>query len=194
MWRLSPILGAVLGLSALSPLARSEGTVDGLRGTQGAEADQSASLGGALSCPGYAALFTSDKGLKLWVLRRGTMTERNPLRPLSQDSLLVMDVVVNGRSASAYGPDPLRLQQGGAVPEIERQNGPISWRSALDVLPPAIRVVASDGTVLVGPMTFVACGDAPKVQRGRDSTARNRTAPKAGGATSSVALPQGAIP
>lgn len=133
------------------------------------------------SCAGKAALFQTEKGLKLWVVRRGEMKlPENPLRPLSDEHALVLQVVVNGRSATAFGPDFANLRQGGAARDVERQGvEPIRWEDGSAPLPDQLRVVAEDGSVLIGPMRFAGCED-PPAAKAVAPVAAARLAPGAG--------------
>lgn len=118
-------------------------------------------------CAGRAALYAGGpKSTKIWVVRRGSMVmAENPLRPMSRDRALVLQVVVNGRLATAFGPDPQHLRQGGAPVDIERLGAePIRWAKDDTPTPPALRVVADDGTVLLGPLPFVECADPPSAK------------------------------
>ena len=113
-------------------------------------------------CGPQAAIYQTGKGAKLWVLRQGTMVlAENPLRPMSRDEAVVLEVVVNGRRATAFGPDLNHLRQGGTPKSVEHEGRePIRWADG-GVAPAAIRVVAEDGRVLLGPLAFGGCEDAP---------------------------------
>ncbi|TDR93551.1 hypothetical protein [Enterovirga rhinocerotis] len=158
-------------------------------------------------CTPQAAVYAdpAPKGVKLWVLRQGTMVlPENPLRPLSRDEAVVFEVVVNGRRASAWGPDSHHLRQGGALQALEREaSGPIRWADAGEP-PAAIRVVAEDGRPLLGPLAFGGCEDAPdakpvamptpkKERPARTRPGRNEAGPAPGGPSSGSHLPQGAL-
>lgn len=200
--RVSPVgmrCAAVLIGLAIAPSVRAE-TLFGsapLRGTQsGTTFDvPETSSTSTLACPGRAGLYAGDKGLRVWVLRQGTMSERNPLRPLSRESLLVLEVVANGRLATAYGPDPANLTGAGSAPELERANGAIRWSPPSDQLPDAVRIIASDGSVLIGPLPFRECGDAPKAAPARIARPAPPSSGGGGGGkvVPAMALPQGAI-
>lgn len=112
-------------------------------------------------CAPKAALY-SGKGLKLWVLRQGALVlAENPLRPLSRDEAVVLEVVVNGRRATAYGPDMNNLRQGGSLKSVEREGRePVRWAEGRTA-PAALRVVAEDGRVLAGPLAFGGCEEPP---------------------------------
>jgi hypothetical protein len=150
-------------------------------------------------CGSRAAIYAAGK-VRVWVLRKGTMQEDNPLRPLSRDQLTVLQVVVNGRSATAFGPNFETMRQGGAPASLEEASGhPITWDSTPQALPDSFRVVSEDGRVLLGPLAFETCGDAPAVAaekpaRAQPSAGRGegRARPQAEG--NRPGLPQGAIP
>jgi hypothetical protein len=115
----------------------------------------------APECGGKAALYTAGK-VQVWVTRRGTVQEDNPLRPLSPATLTVLQVVVNGRSATAFGPDFEHMRQGGTPARLAEAAGhPIAWDGGPQAFPAAFRVVSEDGRVLLGPLAFQSCGDAP---------------------------------
>ena len=156
-------------------------------------------------CGPQAATYQAGKGPKLWVLRQGTMVlAENPLRPMSRDEAVVLDVVVNGRRATAFGPDLNHLRQGGSPKSVEHGGRePIRWAEG-GVAPAAIRVVAEDGRVLLGPMPFGGCEDAPAAKAVADKPApaeqpakgkRKRKEPPAGGESGGAPthLPQGAL-
>ena len=158
-------------------------------------------------CGTRDALYVADKGLQVWVTRRGTMTlAENPLRPLSHDEVMVLEVVVKGRLATAWGPDFDNLRQGNAPRDLEREGAkPIRWEAGATPYPPSIRVVGEDGRVLFGPMRFDQCGEAPAgravaapaaraSRRASDKTGRSRDSPRLPqGAIPSLSLPQGAV-
>jgi hypothetical protein len=150
-------------------------------------------------CTSRAAVYTSGN-VRVWVLRRGTMTEDNPLRPLSRDQVIVLQVVVNGRSATAFGPSYESMRQGGAPARLEEASGnPIVWERGLQALPDSFRIVSEDGRLLLGPLNFESCGDAPAAAAEKPARAQpkaergeGRRSPQADG--SRPGLPQGAIP
>lgn len=115
-----------------------------------------------IDCAPKAAVYQADKGLKLWMVRQGKMMlVENPLRPLTRDEVVVLDVVVNSRRATAFGVDFDNLHQAGTPKSVEREGRePIQWKEAA-LAPPSLRVLAEDGRVLLGPMPFVGCEDAP---------------------------------
>lgn len=122
------------------------------------------------------------------------MIEQNPLRPMSRDPVLVLEVIVNGRRMTAYGQDAANLQQGGPLPELERLNTPVSWTAPTNPLPDEIRILAPDGSVTLGPLRFSDCVDPPKVAAPRMPVRSAGDGKPARAASPPVALPQGAIP
>ena len=150
-------------------------------------------------CGTRAAVYASGN-VRIWVLRRGTMQEDNPLRPLSRDQLIVLQVVVNGRSATAFGPDFESMRQGGAPARLEEASGHwIAWDSGPQILPDSFRVVSEDGRVLLGPLSFETCGDTPTVAAEKPGRAQPRAERGEGrrspqGDGNRPGLPQGAIP
>jgi hypothetical protein len=156
------------------------------------------------ACAPKAALYTRDKAPKLWVLRRGTMVlAENPLRPLSQDEAVVLEVVVNGKRAAAWGIDTDHLRQGASIRSVEAEGrGPVRWAEA-EAMPAALRVIAEDGSVVLGPLPFGGCEDAPAAKaiaekpaaRPKTERASRRNADNPGGADRPLPghLPQGAL-
>ncbi len=119
----------------------------------------------APACPApQAAEFSGGKGFRLFVTRQGTMTWSNPLRPLSPETVQVLQVVIRNKLATAYGPDLSGLRRGPSPAALEAQNGAtIQWAGSPDSLPQTLRIVADDGAQVLAELTFQACGDAPKV-------------------------------
>ncbi|MDB5512958.1 MAG: hypothetical protein JWR08_2441, partial [Enterovirga sp.] len=151
-------LCAALLLAAVPTLAQptQDGPAGlGLRPTLGDEVparQDPPPIGGPLACGAQAALFTGG-GFRIWVTRQGSLEQENPLRPLSPETVLVFQVSVNGRVASAYGPDAQHLRQAGSPKALEESNPtPIRWAGGLDDLPPEFRVVSESGEVLLGPL------------------------------------------
>ena len=160
-----------------------------------------------IDCAPKAAAYRAEKGMKLWLMRQGSMVlAENPLRPLARDEAVVLDVVVNGRRATAFGLDFDNLHQGGTPKSVERLGRePIAWKEAA-VAPSSLRVVAEDGRILLGPMPFAGCEDAPaakpvvdkpvaaekpaKPRKGQRKPKQAAPSPDSGGPSR---LPQGAL-
>ncbi|MFH6785268.1 MULTISPECIES: hypothetical protein [Methylobacterium] len=116
-------------------------------------------------CPApQAPEFAAGKGFRLFVTRQGTMSWSNPLRPLSPETVQVLQVVIRNKLATAYGPDLSGLRRGPSPAALEAQNGAtIRWAGSPEGLPPTLRILADDGGQVLATLTFKACGDPPKV-------------------------------
>lgn len=150
-----------------------------------------------IGCTGTSAVFSDGKAFRLWVVRRGAMIVSDALRPLSRDEIVVLQIVVNGRVATAFGPDLSRLRRGGPPAALEEeQGGSITWDPGIDSLPPALRIVAEDGRVVFERLAFSGCEEAPAgrvpVPVAAPNPNRPGVAPRP--ARPAVALPQGALP
>ncbi|AWN48453.1 hypothetical protein DK419_20565 [Methylobacterium terrae] len=139
----------------------------------------------APTCPtAQAPEFAGGKGFRLWVTRQGTMTLTNPLRPLSPETVQVLQVVIRNKLATAYGPDLSGLRRGPAPAALEAQNGAaIQWAGGFEGLPQTLRILADDGGQVLAELKFEACGDAPKVAEPKPApTARKGGAARKGDA------------
>lgn len=111
-------------------------------------------------CAGMTAVYAGPKGLRLVATRYGSVSPENPLRPLSGNRIEVLQVAVNGRVATAFGPDPENMRQGPDPKRLETTLGaPISWSA--EAYPELIRIVAEDGRVLIDALRFQECAGAP---------------------------------
>ncbi|MGU3668237.1 hypothetical protein ACLBX9_28975 [Methylobacterium sp. A49B] len=149
-------------------------------------------------CGSRAARFENGKGFKMVITRAGEIRTTNPLRPLTPEVNEVLQVVIAGKVATAYGPDFTTLRRGGAPAGIEAMlGGPIHWQAALPALPDPIVIVTEEGTPLAK-LAFKACDEppavkAPKAEARKKAPAR-RAAPKAAEKTPpGFSMPQGAI-
>jgi hypothetical protein len=151
-------------------------------------------------CGARAARFESGKGFKMVITRAGQVRTTNPLRPLTPEVNEVLQVVIAGKVATAYGPDFTTLRRGGAPAGVEAMlGGPIRWQPALPTFPDPIAIVSEEGTPMAQ-LTFRACEEPPavkappKVEARKKSPAR-RAAPKAAAekAPPGFSMPQGAI-
>ncbi|SFU99551.1 hypothetical protein SAMN02799631_03733 [Methylobacterium sp. 174MFSha1.1] len=153
--------------------------------------------GAAPACPApQAAEFAGPKGFRLFVTRQGTMTWSNPLRPLSPETVQVLQVVIRNKLATAYGPDLSGLRRGPSPAALEAQNGAtIHWAGSPDTLPPSLRILADDGSQVLAELAFQACGDPPKVAEPKAQkpvpTAR-KGGPKAKSEKADAPKPEGA--
>ncbi|SFM19114.1 hypothetical protein [Methylobacterium pseudosasicola] len=150
-------------------------------------------------CGARAARYESGKGFNMVITRAGQVKTTNPLRPLTPEVNEVLQVVIAGKVATAYGPDFTTLRRGTAPAAIEAMlGGPIRWESALPTLADPIAIVTEEGATLAQ-LTFRACEDppavkaAPKPQAKKKAPAK-RPAPKAAEkAPPGFSMPQGAI-
>lgn len=156
-----------------------------------------------LACGAQAARYEDGKGFALVVTRAGEVRIENPLRPLTPEVDHVLQVVIAGKVATAYGTDFAALRRGGAPGAVEAMlGGPIRWRAALPVLPDPIAIVAEDGAALAQ-LSFRACEEPPAVKAAPQARKKvpAKGAPKDAGAAKDAArktpsgfsMPQGAI-
>ncbi|SFL25396.1 hypothetical protein [Methylorubrum salsuginis] len=162
--------------------------------------------------------------LELWVTRSGLITIDNPLRPLTPDTTRVLQVVIGGKVATAYGPDFQSLHRGAGPAVLEGViGGAIRWDASLIALPDTFPILSDSGDILAA-FTFRACGTAPAAktlaapkprrtaptadalapETGKDTTRdptkttrpprRAEPRPDAAPRAPAVPLPQGAIP
>ena len=111
--------------------------------------------------PGQAVRYQGEKNLDLWVTRSGRITIDNPLRPLTPDVTRVLQVVVAGKVATAYGPDLLSLRRGASPATLEGTiGGRIQWDASLVTLPDSLLINAETGEPLAE-LRFRECGTAP---------------------------------
>ncbi|MGU3418119.1 hypothetical protein [Methylobacterium sp. D54C] len=153
-------------------------------------------------CGTQAARFESAKGFKMVITRAGQVRTTNPLRPLTPEVNEVLQVVIAGKVATAYGPDFTTLRRGGAASGVEAMLGsPIHWEPTLPTFPDPIAIVSEEGTPLAQ-LTFRACEAPPAVKAPKVPKAEARkkaprqAAPKAAAAPKTppgFSMPQGAI-
>ncbi|CAO4154049.1 hypothetical protein PKCBPO_04102 [Methylorubrum thiocyanatum] len=128
--------------------------------------------------PGQAVHYQGTKNIELWVTRSGAITLDNPLRPLTPDVTRVLQVVVAGKVATAYGPDFLSLRRGASPATLEGTiGGKIRWDASLAALPDTLPINAETGELLTE-LRFRECGAAPSGKLLPPPKAR-RTAPTA---------------
>jgi hypothetical protein len=118
-------------------------------------------------CGARAARYEGGKGFAMVVTRSGQVRTTNPLRPLTPEVNEVLQVVIAGKVATAYGPDFSTLRRGTAPATIEAMlGGPIHWQPALPTLPDPIAIVTEEGATLAQ-LAFRACEDPPAVKAAR---------------------------
>lgn len=151
-------------------------------------------------CGARAARYEGGKGFKMVVTRAGQVRTTNPLRPLTPEVNEVLQVVIAGKVATAYGPDFATLRRGTAPATIEAMlGGPIRWQPSLPILADPITIVAEEGSTLAQ-LAFRACEDPPAVKAAPKAQAKKkapvrRAAPKEATqkAPPGFSMPQGAI-
>lgn len=152
----------------------------------------------AQPCGAQAARFESGKGFNMVITRVGQIRTTNPLRPLTPEVNEILQVVIKGKVATAYGPDFTTLRRGSAATAIEAMlGGPIRWQPTLPALPDSIAIVTEEGTPLAQ-LAFKACEQPPAVKapkaEARKKTPAPRAAPKAAEKVPpGFSMPQGAI-
>lgn len=192
------------------PAAKSEPPVPPPSETSQLAPSRAPFTGPAIACdPGKSVLYDGPKEVSLWVTRTGSVTVTNPLRPLTPDVTRVLQIVIGGKLATAYGADLNAVRRGGSPGMLESQlGGPIRWDAALGTLPDALDIVADSGAT-VAELHFKECGDAPAakvlpVAKPKNEKARQAkkpaapaTIPAQAGAAPAAApqrrMPQGAI-
>ncbi|NEU10764.1 hypothetical protein G3T14_01285 [Methylobacterium sp. BTF04] len=152
-------------------------------------------------CEGKAALYEGSKDVSVWVTRTGVIAVENPLRPLTPETTRVLQVVIAGKVATAYGPDLFALRRGGSPAALESATGgPVRWDAAATALPDTLNIVSETGKPLAQ-LPFQSCGAAPEVAAPKAVPKAARAKPKANApakpaapkAPPGIGLPQGAL-
>jgi hypothetical protein len=150
-----------------------------------------------VACAGAAA-YSAGSGPQVHVVRRGSMSLQNALRPLSGAApVVVLQVTISGKVATAHGPGFEEMRRGGPPQQLEEESGSrIMWDKNLGALPRTILIVGDDRSEPIARLRFVACTNVPKVAPAGDRAVRTR-GPNAGAKppeqAPTRALPQGAI-
>src|SRR5215208_5320223 len=115
------------------------------------------------------------------VVRRGSMSLQNALRPLSNTApAVVLQVTISGKVATAHGRDFEEMRRGGPPQQLEEESGSrIMWDKHLGALPRTILIVGDERSEPIARLRFVACTNVPKVAPARDRAVRTR-GPNAG--------------
>lgn len=130
-----------------------------------------------IACGSQAARFEGERGGEVFVTRVGRAQVENPLRPLTPETTEVLQVVIGGKLATAYGPDLSALRRGGPPGAIEAQLGTtIRWQEALPPLPDPLSIVSEDGRPLAR-LGFRECTEAPAVKAPPPVAARKEPKP-----------------
>lgn len=153
-----------------------------------------------VACAGKAALYDGGKDTAVWVTRTGVIAVENPLRPLTPETTRVLQVVIGGKVATAYGPDLFALRRGGPPAALEaRTGGPLRWDAEAVPLPDTLNIVSETGQP-VAQLAFQSCGEAPAVQAvagaksaGGQGKAKGRPKAASPQAPPGIGIPQGAL-
>ena len=150
-----------------------------------------------VACAGAAA-YSAGSGPQVHVVRRGSMSLQNTLRPLSNATpAVVLQVTISGKVATAHGRDFEEMHRGGPPQQLEEESGSrLIWDNHLGALPRTILILGDDRSEPIARLRFVACTNVPKVAPAGDRAVRTR-GPNAGAKppeqAPTRALPQGAI-
>lgn len=117
-----------------------------------------------VQCEVRAAVYEGPKDFVVWVTRTGAVVVENPLRPLTPETTRVLEVVIAGKAATAYGPDLFALRRGGSPAALGALLGaPVRWDPAPAPLPDTLNIVSDAGKSLAQ-LGFRECGEAPAVK------------------------------
>ncbi len=145
-----------------------------------------------VACAEKAALYEGPKNFSVWVTRTGLIVVENPLLPLTPETSRVLQVVIAGKVATAYGPDLYALRRGGAPAALEAaKGGTIRWDATPTPLPDTLNIVSEAGQPLAQ-LAFEACGEVPAVKAA--PVAKSRSDPSKGDPTKAPARPKTAKP
>jgi len=183
--------------AAAAPVAASPVTAPALTPTPAANRP-----GLTVQCEARAALYEGPKDFTVWVTRTGVIVVENPLRPLTPETTRVLQVVIAGKAATAYGPDLFALRRGGSQGSLEAMLGaPVRWDAVSTALPDTLNIVSETGQSLAE-LGFRECGEAPAVKaapvavkdKPKPKPRPKHAAPDGGAkAPPGLSLPQGAI-
>jgi hypothetical protein len=148
-----------------------------------------------VSCGAEAAQFRAENGFRLWVTRRGAIAQGNPLRPAGNRTLRVLQVSIDGRAATAYGPDYATLERGGTPEQLEEAFGQaIRWEPRNDRLPDTLQFSREPGAAAPPVLRFAECGRPPAARPAPRAAPAAPAAPAPRDeAPRGLPLPQGAL-
>ncbi|KQP20209.1 hypothetical protein ASF25_09960 [Methylobacterium sp. Leaf100] len=147
-----------------------------------------------VACAEKAALYEGPKNFSVWVTRTGLIVVENPLLPLTPETARVLQVVIAGKVATAYGPDLYALRRGGAPAALEgAKGGTIRWDATPTPLPDTLNIVSEAGQPLAQ-LAFQSCGEAPTVKAAPVARSNPGTKPKARPKTAPEAPPGMRLP
>lgn len=191
--RAQALVSALLSLLLSTSPVFAQATSAAPAGTEGDAKTDSPDV----ACAGAAA-YSAGSGPQVHVVRRGSMSLQNALRPLSNATpAVVLQVTISGKVATAQGRDFEEMRRGGPPQQLEEESGSrIMWDKHLGVLPRTILIVGDERSEPIARLRFVACTNVPKVAPAGDRAVRTR-GPNAGAKppeqAPTRALPHGAI-
>jgi hypothetical protein len=148
-------------------------------------------------CGSGVAVYWAGSGPRIQVVRRGTLTERKPLDPDGPATeLVVLEVRISGKLATAYGPSLDQLRRAGSPKQLEEEIGTqVRWQDhGLAGLPTALTVLAEDSPEVIARLRFEQCASRAERARAKPSAAKPVPDPAVPRSNSApTALPQGAI-
>jgi hypothetical protein len=127
-----------------------------------------------VACAPKSPLYEAANGFKVWVLRRGI------LAPGGAEPRVVLQVSIDGSTATTHGPDFARMSTGGPPAQLERQSGGrIAWEAKLGHLPETIEIVTEGSAEAVSTLRFKECGTPPKARPAGAEPVPSSRAPQA---------------
>ena len=108
----------------------------------------------------HAGLYWAGSGPQVQVIRRGALTLANGQRPLENPSRsLALQVRINGKLATAYGPTYDKMRRAGPPNQLEDETGSkIQWEKTLGALPNRILILSDDESEVIARLEFLGCG------------------------------------
>ncbi len=169
--RAHALVSALLLLLLSTPPVFAQATSAAPEGKEGDAKVESAGV----TCAGAAA-YSAGSGPQVHVVRRGSMSLQNALRPLSNAMpAVVLQVTISGKVATAHGRDFEEMRRGGPPQQLEEESGSrIMWDKHLGPLPRTILIVGDDRSEPIARLRFVACTNLPKLAPAGDRAVRTR--------------------
>jgi len=105
----------------------------------------------------HAGLYWAGSGPQVQVIRRGALTLANGQRPLENPSRsLALQVRINGKLATAYGPTYDKMRRAGPPNQLEDETGSkIQWEKTLGA---RILILSDDESEVIAHLEFLGCG------------------------------------
>jgi hypothetical protein len=149
------------------------------------------------SCAENSPFYTHASGIKVSVIRAGTLKQENALRPLSNGATLIWHVTVSGKVGFLARLNGELFEEVPSLAELEYVNSnSVKWLGRFDATPQRVRILTQKRLEL-GPLELSGCEKRPNVpvpKSAEDLTGARDTRQPRAGAVPHVPLPQGAIP